>query len=37
MNYGEVLGRACNIIWEHKYLILLGVRVALGSGGGSGS
>ncbi len=36
MNYGEVLGRAWNIIWEHKYLILLGVLVALGSGGGSG-
>jgi hypothetical protein len=36
MNYGELLSRAWSIIWEHKFLILLGVLVALGSGGGGG-
>jgi hypothetical protein len=36
MSYGEVLGRAWNIIWEHKFLIILGVIVALGSGSGGG-
>lgn len=34
MDYGNILTRAWNIIWTHKYLILLGVLVALGSGGG---
>ena len=37
MNYGALLGRTWNIIWEHKFLILLGVLVALGSGGGGAS
>jgi hypothetical protein len=36
MNYGALLSRAWNIIWEHKFLILLGVLVALGSSGGGG-
>jgi hypothetical protein len=36
MNYGALLSRAWNIIWEHKFLILLGVLVALGSIGGGG-
>jgi hypothetical protein len=31
MDYGNILGRAWTIIWEHKWLILLGVLVALGS------
>ena len=36
MDYGKLLTRAWNIIWEHKFLILLGVLVALGgTGGGS--
>ena len=34
MDYGTILSRAWSIIWEHKFLILLGVIVALGSGGG---
>jgi hypothetical protein len=34
MDYGKLLSRALNIIWEHKFLILLGVLVALGGGGG---
>lgn len=37
MNYGKVLSRAWNVIWEHKFLILLGILVAVGSSGGSGS
>jgi hypothetical protein len=38
MDYGAVLSRAWNIIWENKWLILLGVLVALGSSsGGSAS
>ena len=36
MDYGKIFSRAWNIIWEHKFLILLGVLVAL-SGGGSGT
>jgi hypothetical protein len=39
MDYGNLLSRAWNIIWENKFLILLGVLVALGSassGGGGG-
>jgi len=36
MDYGKVLRRAWNIVWEHKFLILLGVLVALSGGGGSG-
>ncbi len=36
MDYGKIFSRAWNIIWEHKFLILLGVLVAL-SAGGSGS
>jgi hypothetical protein len=34
MDYGSILKRAWNIIWEHKWLILLGVLVALGSSSG---
>ena len=37
MNYGELLSRTWNTIWEHKFLILLGVLVALGSGTGGAS
>ncbi len=35
MDYGQLMKRAWNLIWEHKFLILLGVLVALGSGGGN--
>lgn len=37
MDYGKLLSRAWDIIWKYKFLILLGVLVALGSSGGSGS
>ncbi len=36
MDYGKTLSRAWKIIWENKFLILLGVIVALGSGNGGG-
>ena len=37
MDYSSLLSRAWNIVWEHKFLILLGVLVTLsGVGGGSG-
>ncbi len=36
MDYGKLFSRAWEIIWENKFLILLGALVAL-SGGGSGS
>ena len=35
MDYGQLLKRAWDIIWEHKFLILLGVLVALTSGNNS--
>ncbi|MGC9399228.1 MAG: DUF7544 domain-containing protein [Anaerolineae bacterium] len=37
MDYGALLRRTWNIIWEHKFLILLGVLVALGGSGTGGS
>lgn len=37
MDYGKLFSKAWDIVWEHKYLILLGVLVALGSAGGSGA
>jgi len=38
MDYGSILSRAWHIIWENKWLILLGMIVALGSSrGGSGA
>jgi hypothetical protein len=32
MDFGELLSRAWDILWNNKFLILLGVLVALGSG-----
>lgn len=37
MDYGKLLNRSWNILWQHKFLILLGVLVALSSGVGSSS
>ena len=37
MDYGNVLRRAWDTVWEHKFLILLGVLVALSGGGGGGA
>jgi hypothetical protein len=36
MDYGRLLNRAWEILWEHKFLILLGLLVALTSGGNAG-
>ena len=35
MDYGNLFKRAWDIIWNNKFLIILGILVALGSGGGS--
>jgi len=37
MDYGRLLRRAWDVIWAHKFLILLGVLVALVGTGGSAS
>jgi hypothetical protein len=37
MDYGRILSRAWEIIWENKFLWVLGFLVALGSSGGGGS
>lgn len=36
MDYSALIQRSWEIIWKHKWLILLGVLVALGSGAGGG-
>ena len=36
MDFGRILRRTWDIIWEHKFLIVLGILVALGSGSGGG-
>ena len=35
MDYSQLMNRTWKIIWENKFLILLGVLVALGGGGGN--
>ena len=37
MNYSELLNRAWNIIWKHKFLIVLGILVALSGSGQAGA
>lgn len=36
MDYGKLVSRAVTTVWENKFLIVLGILVALGGGGGSG-
>ena len=38
MDYGKLINRSVNIVWQNKYLIVLGILVSLGSGsfGGGG-
>lgn len=36
MDYGKILSRAWTIVWENKWLLVLGFLAALGSGGSSG-
>jgi hypothetical protein len=33
MDYGKLLSRAWNIVWNHKFMIILGFLAALGAGG----
>lgn len=35
MDYERLIRRSVNAVWEHKFLIVLGILVALGGGGGS--
>lgn len=34
MEYGNLFGRAANLVWNRKFLIVLGMLAALGGGGG---
>jgi hypothetical protein len=36
MDYGNLLSRAWRIVWNNKFLLVLGFLAALGSGGGNG-
>ena len=36
MEYGKLISRSATLVWENKYLILLGVIASLASGGGGG-
>lgn len=36
MDYGSLIGRAWDILWNNKWLVLLGILVALGGGGPGG-
>jgi hypothetical protein len=36
MDYGDILSRAWNIVWNNKFMLVLGFLAALGTGGGSG-
>ena len=34
MDYGKLISRSASLVWENKYLILLGIIASLASGGG---
>ena len=36
MDYGNILRRSWDVIWNHKFMLVLGFLAALGSGVGSG-
>ncbi|KAA3664584.1 MAG: hypothetical protein DWQ04_04945, partial [Chloroflexi bacterium] len=36
MDYGDLLKRSWHIVWNNKFMFVLGFLAALGSGGGSG-
>jgi hypothetical protein len=36
MDYGELLSRAWKIVWDNKWLVILGLLVALSTGGSNG-
>lgn len=35
MDYGRIISRSANIVWQNKFLIILGILAALGGGGTS--
>lgn len=37
MDYGQLFRRAANIVWQHKFLIVLGILAAFSSGSGGGN
>lgn len=37
MDYGQLFRRAANIVWQHKFLVLLGILAAFSSGSGGGN
>ena len=37
MDYGNLLSRSWRVVWDHKFMILLGFLAALGTGLGTGS
>ncbi len=37
MEYGKIISRSVNIVWQNKFLIILGFLAAIGSGMSSGS
>lgn len=37
MDYGNIFRRAWHVIWNHKFMLVLGFLAALGSGGGGGN
>lgn len=37
MNYSQLFRRAANIVWQHKFLIVLGILAAFSSGSGGGN
>jgi hypothetical protein len=36
MDYGQLLSRAWDVVWNNKWLVVLGLVVALSSGGSNG-
>ncbi len=34
MDYGKIVSRSANLVWQNKYLIVLGILASLGGGGG---
>ncbi|UCG24723.1 MAG: hypothetical protein JSW55_01625, partial [Chloroflexota bacterium] len=37
MEYGKIISRSANIVWQNKFLMVLGILAAIGSGFFSGS
>lgn len=37
MDYGKIISRSANLVWQNKFLIILGILAALGGGGTTSS